>query len=71
MGIFFGDLITKKGENVLRIGFQNIGGYLVDRTKYKEGIIRKGISKWDFDIFGCAETNIDWHMVKEEDKLYF
>ncbi len=32
-------------------------------------MLRRGISKWDFDIFGCAETNIDWRMVPEEDKL--
>ncbi len=67
----FRDIITKKGENVLRIGFQNIGGFLIDRGKHKEGIIRQGITKWEFDVFGMAETNIDWRVVREEDKLFF
>jgi hypothetical protein len=67
----FGDIITKKGNNVLRIGFQNIGGFPIDRGKHKERIIRKGITKWESDVFGIAETNIDWRVVREEDKLFF
>jgi hypothetical protein len=70
-GDFFGDFITKKEENVLRIGFQNIGGFPTDKGKHKEGILRHGITKWEFDIFGCAETNIDWRLVPEENKLVF
>jgi hypothetical protein len=54
----FGDAIKKKGDNTLRIGFQNIGGFPIDKGKIKEEILRKGITKWGFDIFGCAETNI-------------
>jgi len=25
--------------------------------------------KWDFDIFGMAEVNLDWRLLKEQDKL--
>ena len=25
--------------------------------------------KWDFDVFGVAETNLDWRLCKEEEKL--
>jgi hypothetical protein len=70
-GDIFGDFITRKEENILRIGFQNIGGFPIDRGKHKEGIIRKGITRWEFDVFGLAETNVDWRIVREEDKLYF
>jgi hypothetical protein len=69
--MFFWDEIKKKGDNTLRIGFQNIGGFPVDKGKIKEEILRRGITKWDFDIFGCAETNIDWRKVPKESKLYF
>jgi hypothetical protein len=55
----FGVDIRKKGENILRIKFQNIGGFSINKTKHKEKIIRQGITKWEFDVFGCAETNID------------
>ncbi len=70
-GDIFGDYITKKGKNTLRIGFQNIGGFPIDRGKHKEGIIRKGLTKWEFDVFGFVETNVDWRIVPEEDKLFF
>ena len=42
-GDTFGDCIPKKEKNVLRIGFQNIGGFSINKEKYKERIIRKGI----------------------------
>lgn len=67
----FGDSITKKGNNILRIGFQNIGGLPTHAGMIKDEILRRGISKYDFDIFGLAETNVDWRALSEEDKLYF
>jgi hypothetical protein len=39
--------------------------------KLKNELIQQGITKWDFDIFGCAETNIDWRLSKEAEKLFF
>ncbi len=55
----------------MRLGFQIIGGFPIDRGKHKEEIIRQGITKWEFDVFGCPETNVDWRMVSEENKLFF
>jgi hypothetical protein len=55
---YFGDVIENKRNNVLRIGFQNIGGLPTNKSKIKEDNIRIGLSKWEFDIFGCAETKI-------------
>jgi hypothetical protein len=70
-GDIFGDTICKKETNTLRIAFQNIGGFPIDKGKCKEETIRQGITKWEFDIFGCAETNIDWRKVPEKNKLFF
>ncbi len=67
----FGDSIKIKKPNILRIGFQNIGGFPLIRNKHKDDIIRCGSTKWDFDLFGVAETNVDWRLVREEDQLYF
>jgi hypothetical protein len=64
-------MICKKETNTLKIAFQNIGGFPIDKRKCKEETIRQGITKWEFDIFGCAETNIDWRKVPEENKLFF
>ena len=66
----FGDIIKNKETNTLRIGFQNIGGFSTTANRAKDDVIRIGISKYDFDIFGMAELNIDWRMSKEDDKLY-
>ncbi len=59
----FVDFITKKGKDILRIGFQNIGGFPTTTGKIKDELIRKGIAKYEFDVFGCAETNVDWRKV--------
>jgi hypothetical protein len=66
----FGDYIRKKDSNMLCIGFQNVGGFTLNTNKLKDDIIRHGIKKWEFDIFGFAETNINWRLLKEHDKLY-
>jgi hypothetical protein len=65
----FGYIMLVKKENTLRLGFQNIGGFPTQRGKLKEDNIRLGITKRDFDIFGMAEVNIDWRLMKEQDRL--
>jgi len=37
--------------------------------KLKEDNIRLGIKKWDFDIFGIAEINLDWRVLNEQERL--
>jgi hypothetical protein len=54
----FGDVVPIKQEHTLRIGFQNMGGFN-----------RQGLIKREFDIFSVAETNVEWQVVHEEDKL--
>jgi hypothetical protein len=61
----FGDVITNKSSNTLRIGFQNVGGFPINKGKIKEDNTRMGLTKWEFDIFGCAETNLDWRILPE------
>jgi hypothetical protein len=67
----FRDPIKKKELNILRIGFQNVGGFSIKSDSFKDDIVRCGISQYDFDIFGFAETNVDWCLVSEEGKLPF
>jgi hypothetical protein len=67
----FGDFITTKQDNILRIGFQNIGGFPKNRTKFKEEIIRQGLCKWEFNVFSMAEMNLDWRMCQEVNKIPF
>ena len=66
----FGDVMIKKERNVLRLGFLNIGGFSVKKNNFKDDSLRSGVSAYDFDIFGMAETNVDWRLVGEDDRLY-
>jgi hypothetical protein len=61
----FGDLIHLKQEHTLRIGFQNIGGISATKNKIKDDIIRCGIEKYEFDIFGLAEVILTGHMCQK------
>lgn len=67
----FGDSIYVKQNNTLRIGFQNVGGFPTQKGKIKEDNIRQGVTKWDFDIFGMVEMNLDWQLLNEQEKLLF
>jgi hypothetical protein len=66
---YYGKLITKKANNILRLGFQNIGGGPSTSGKAKDDFIRAGISTYDFDIFGIAEVNVNWNVFIEGDRL--
>jgi hypothetical protein len=65
----FGDSIYVKINNTLRIGFQNVGGFPTQPGKLKEDNIRRGIQKWDFDVFGMAEVNLDWRLLQDKERL--
>jgi len=65
----FGDNIYVKNNNTLRIGFQNVGGFPTQLGKIKEDNIRMGVQKWDFDVFGMAEVNLDWRLLQERERL--
>jgi hypothetical protein len=66
----FGDDIPVKKKDALRIAFQNIGGFPTKKTEIKEEYIKDGLRNWDVDIFGLVKTNLDWRLLKEEDKLW-
>ncbi len=42
----FGDWIDVKEKNILRVGFQNIGGFPTQRGKLKEDSIRQGLTRF-------------------------
>jgi hypothetical protein len=66
----FGDNLPIKRKNILCIRFQNIGGFATEHNHIKDGFIRTGLTSFDFDIFGIAETNVNWRLQPEEGKLW-
>jgi hypothetical protein len=53
----------KKEKQILRVGFQNIGGFPLQKNKHKDDMIRQGIGKLKFDIFRIILVPlIDYHL---------
>ena len=58
---WFGDrLVKKKENNTIRIGFQNVGNIPKEPKHPKSIKLISSIIEKDFDIFGMAETGLDW-----------
>jgi hypothetical protein len=66
----FGDILNNKDENILRIRFINIGGLPVNQHRLKDDLLRQGITSLQIDVCGLAETNTDWRLMKEDERLY-
>jgi hypothetical protein len=49
-----------KLDNILRIGFQNLGGFPEFPSHPKNYLFRSFLATHEFDIFGLAETNVKW-----------
>ncbi len=54
---YLGDQIIKKESNMLRIVFQNIGGFNLNKNKLKDDTIRHSIQKWEIDILHLQLIN--------------
>jgi hypothetical protein len=65
----FGSQISVKTISTLRIGFQKIGGFSTKKNTLKDDVLL--LKLFDFDIFGMAEMNIDWHLASGHEKLHF
>jgi hypothetical protein len=49
-----------KMDDSLCLGFQNIGGFPESPLHPKNDLIRSFVLKNEFDIFGLAESNVNW-----------
>jgi len=65
-----GDLLELKQEHTSRIGFQNIGGLSATSGSAKDDFLCASITKYDFEMFGIVEVNINWTHLLENDRLY-
>jgi len=68
---YYGDLHTKKLKETVRIWFTNPCGIGIDPNKIKNHnsfyFLRY---KSKCDIFGLAETNVNWHLLKGSASFY-
>jgi len=63
----FGDALEHKSEEVIRIGFQNVNGVKGRMDMAHE--IFDVISDKELDIFGVAETNMNWTDRRRQEAL--
>ena len=59
----------KKADNVCRLAFLNVGTFLALESDPRNGTTRATIKKWHMDVWGWAEVNVNWLLVKQSDKL--
>jgi hypothetical protein len=55
-----------KIDDTLCLGFQNLGGLPQFPSHHKNHLFRSFLSKYNFDIFGVAETNLNWSLLPAE-----
>ena len=56
----WGDPLPKKGNEVMRIAFQNINGFGTSKKECKAERIREFMEEHEVDVFGMAEMNVNW-----------
>jgi hypothetical protein len=66
----FGEPITKKKRNILRVGFLNIGGFPSNKNSTKNDLLKQSLLAYQFDAFGMAELNTDWRKIEEHNRLH-
>jgi hypothetical protein len=52
--------MTKKGTDIMRIGFQNFNGLSSQPNDPVDDSVRHWITDNDFDVFGISEMNLWW-----------
>jgi hypothetical protein len=57
-GTFMGDIMGKKTEKCIRIGFNNINGFHTSGPQSND--LRSFIMTHEFDVFGMCEVNTHW-----------
>ena len=65
-----GNRIEEKRYNHIRIGFLNVNGLPKLSKDPKNNNINNNIKKYNFDLFGLAETNCYWPLMATENKWH-
>jgi hypothetical protein len=65
----WGDIISAKGANILRIGLQNFGGFTTQFDDPVDDSFREWITTELFDIYGGPEVGLYWPKVPAKIQL--
>ena len=61
----YGNKITQKYDNNIRIGFQNFAGLSSKENDIIDNTLKDWIDSKSFDIFGIPEVNLYWPQVRK------
>ena len=61
---------TTKHTQAIRLGFRNIRGIGQFCGHHKSSFLSSFVAGYDFDVFGVAETNVNWSALPIADRAY-
>jgi hypothetical protein len=61
----------KKADGVCRLAFLNLDTFPALASDPKNQTARATFKKWQIDVWGWAEINVNWLLVKQSDKLEY
>jgi hypothetical protein len=61
----------KKADDVFRLAFINVDIVPGLASDPKNGTARATFKKWQIDLWGWAEINVNWLLVKQSDNLEY
>jgi hypothetical protein len=61
----------KKADDVFRLAFLNVDTFPALESDPKNGTVRTTFKKWQIDVWGWAEINVNWLLMKQSDKLEY
>ncbi len=64
------ELDKKKSNDSIRIGFQNINGFITNNDGHKAESIRDFLQEYNLDVFGMAEMNTNWRLLPKRMSFY-
>jgi hypothetical protein len=67
----FGIFMGKKADNVCRLEYLNVDTFPALELDTKNGTARATFKKWQIDVWGWAEIDFNWLLVKQSDKLEY
>jgi hypothetical protein len=61
----------KKTDDVCQLTFLNVDTFSAFASDPKNGTARATFKKWQIGVWGWAEINVNWLLVKQSDKLEY
>jgi hypothetical protein len=61
----------KTAGDVCRLAFLNVDTFPALASDTKNGTARATFKKWQIDVWGWVEINVNWLLVKQSDKLEY